>query len=362
MVAPAFDIDPTTLVAVQLVILAGVPAAFVLAVLRGGYARTGEVEELGAWLGSQESARPGLEEALGRALGDDSLRLLFPSPRAHGRLVDSHGRASQLSGPDSRRAAVDVELRGRPIASIDYDPMLVGDAELVRTAGRVVAVEVDRERLVVELRASEDALLRSRERLVEAADRERRRIAQDLHDGLQAQLVLLALSADGIARDPTSPESTRCAAAALRRRLDAAAEDLRQLVHSMMPALLIERGLYAAVGDLVDHIPVRTSLELAGTDEELSSTVEMTAYYVVAEAVTNALKHSDAHRLSIRLHRGDQSLDITVRDDGAGGASTRDGAGLRSLTDRLDVLGGVLTVESSPESGTHVHAVVPCAS
>jgi signal transduction histidine kinase len=157
---------------------------------------------------------------------------------------------------------------------------------------------------------------------------------------MQGRLVLLALEAQRIAGDPTASEPVTEAATSLRAGIDDAAGELRRLVHAVMPASLIERGLSAATEDLVDHVPVPTRLELGVEDGTLSPAVESTAYFVVAEALTNAVKHSHAHELAVRLALADGNLLIEIDDDGVGGAQPGHGVGLRSLADRVDVASG----------------------
>lgn len=361
VLAPLIGWSPEVRGAAQVVVVAGIPIAFALGVLRGGFARTGQLEELGTWLGSAGAARPALTGALARTLGDPSLRVVFWAPD-RGVYLDADGALTKLPPRSSDRAAVDIELEGRRVGAIDYDAVLVDDLDLVRTAGQVVAIAVDRERLTAELLASQDALRRSRARLVETADRERRRIAQDLHDGLQVQLVLLALQAQQVANALGTSEHTRTRATALRQGIDAAAADLRQLVHAVMPASLVERGLSAATEDLVDRMPVPTRLELGIVDGALPPSVESTAYFVVAEGLTNAVKHAEAGALSVRLVREGDCLLVEVDDDGVGGAAMNDGAGLRGLADRVDVIGGRLRVHSEAHVGTQLRAELPCGS
>ena len=156
----------------------------------------------------------------------------------------------------------------------------------VRAAGQVLALAVEAERLTAQLRAGEAELRRSRARIVEASDAERRRVARNLHDGLQVQLVLLALDAQQLAKDPDATTAMSEAAAALRAGIDAAAAELRSFVHAVMPAGLIERGLAAAVEDLADRMPIRTRLHthgLSAAESRLPAAVESTAYFVVAE-------------------------------------------------------------------------------
>jgi len=361
LVRPLTGVDPRTLVAVQLVAVGGVPLAFALGLLRGGFARTGEVDELAARLGFSDGGRPGVGAALAQTLGDPSLQLLFWA-EALGRHVDAAGTPTPLPTPGSGRGTAPVELPGRPVGAIVYDPVLLGDASAVRAAGRVVAIAVDHERLTAELLASEESVRLSRARIVEAGDRERRRIARDLHDGLQVQLVLLALAAQQLAAGADVSAVTRAGAVSLRAGIDDAAAELRHLVHGVMPAPLIERGLASAIEDLVDRVPVPTRLELDPTGGGLPAAVESTAYFVVSEGLANAVKHAGAGKLAVRLARAGELLVIEVSDDGRGGASIAGGSGLRGLADRVDALGGRFAVDSSVGQGTRLVAELPCGS
>lgn len=359
VLTPVFGLSDTRRAVVQLVVLGGVPFAFVLGMLRGGFARTGELEELGTWLGASDGSRPALTRALSRTLGDPSLALSFWVARP-GVFVDGHG-VPILRDPRPGRGLVPIDLDGRTVGAVHYDARLIADPELVRTAGRVVAIAVDRERLTAELRESQRALQRSRERLVDAADRERRRIAQDLHDGLQMQLVLLALEAQQLANAAGTDTATGERATRLRQRIDGAAADLRRLVAAVMPAALIEHGLGAAVEDLADRMPIPTTLELSIDGITPSSALESTAYFVTAEALTNAVKHARASSASVRLASDEGWLRIEVTDDGVGGANPGGGRGLRGMTDRIDVLGGNLLIASEPGHGTRIEVALPCA-
>jgi signal transduction histidine kinase len=243
--------------------------------------------------------------------------------------------------------------------SLRFTVAQVGAAALV--LGGVVAVVVDRERLTADLVASRAALRLSRVRILEAGDSERRRIAQDLHDGLQSRLVLLAMRAGGLVQSATDPVLARDAQE-LCAGLDAAITDLRRLVHGVMPAVLLERGLHAAVGDLADRMPIPVRLVVPEPVGSLPAAVETTAYRVVAEALTNALKHSGAADLEVCIERSAQRLWVEVRDDGVGGAVGALGSGLRGLADRVDGLGGRLSVTSPAERGTVVAAELPCGS
>jgi signal transduction histidine kinase len=219
---------------------------------------------------------------------------------------------------------------------------------------------VERERLTAELLASQEALQESRARLVEAADRERRRIAQDLHDGLQPTLVLLALDAQRLAFQPGTPAATAADATKLRERIDAAAGELRELVHAIMPAPLIELGLAAAARDLADRMPVPVDLDLR-LDGALPRPIATTAYFVLAEGLANALRHAMPTSVAVRLSSHAALLTVEVTDDGVGGAAPGSGLGLRGLIDRVEAVGGRLVVDSPAGHGTRITAQLPCA-
>lgn len=349
-----------TVFVLQLVAVAGVPIAFSLALLRGGFARTVEIEELGAWLGSAEAGRVPLVSAVARTLGDDSVRLIFWVPERPG-YVDVNGDAVELA-VGRQRGLVEIEVGGQRVGAIDYDTSLNADPAPVHAVGRVIAMAVDHERVTAELRASQQALRRSGARIVKAGDTERRRIARDLHDGLQVRLVLLAMQAQEIATSPRTSGETRTASVDLRAGIDAAAAELRSLVHAVLPAALIERGLGAAIEDLVDHVPVPTRLSMEVDGHQLSQVEESTAYFVVAEALTNALKHARPTAMEVRVSEMEDHLRIDVSDNGSGSARLQPGSGLRGLIDRVETLGGRLEVHSSPSHGTRVVAELPCGS
>ncbi len=245
----------------------------------------------------------------------------------------------------------------------------------------MIALALDRERLTAELLVSRDGLRRSRARIAAAADAERRRIARDLHDGVQGRLVLLALRARELSlRDDAGPEA-RVEAARLREELEGALAALRELVQGVLPAALVERGLGAAAGDLADRMPLPTTV--TACDDRFPPAVESAGWFVIAEALANAVRHANARALSVHVECAGGDLLIEVRDDGVGGAAlgpaarapggdtadsaglaaaTAGGSGLRGLADRLDVLGGRLRVDSPRGGGTRIVAEVPCGS
>jgi signal transduction histidine kinase len=196
----------------------------------------------------------------------------------------------------------------------------------------------------------------SRDGLVAAADEARGRLERDLHDGAQQRFVLASLllaRAFGAARGtPAEP-----LVAEARAQVERGLAELRDLARGIYPALLSTRGLAAALEGLADRSPLPVELEV--TRERAAATAEAAIYFTVAEALTNVAKHAHATRAVVRVDVEGETLSARVTDDGVGGADDNLGSGLRGLTDRLDALGGTLTVDSPPGGGTIIRARVP---
>lgn len=335
---PLLGLSLSTVAGSQTVAIGLIPFAFAVGVLRGGFARTAALEDLGLWLARGDRDPEAVRSAVAETVGDPDTRVVF---RVDDGYVDAGGLPVERAG----RAVARVVLDGAEIGAIFYDPVLVPDAPRVDAVGGVVAIALDRQRLVAELRAS-------RARVTEAADAERRRLARDLHDGIQARLVLLRLQAAG---------SIAVAPGGVVDGLDQAIDELRQLVHGVMPAMLVENGLGAAVEDLADRMPVPTAVDVR-VAADLPPVVQSTAYFVVAEALTNAVKHANASRLEVRVCRDDHDVHIEVRDDGCGGARMGGHGGLRGVRDRVEALGGRFELADLPGGGTRLRGRLPCAS
>jgi signal transduction histidine kinase len=225
---------------------------------------------------------------------------------------------------------------------------------------------------ITERRAAEEALRRhqieqarteelraSRVRIVEAADAARRRIERDLHDGAQQQLVLVSLTlkrAEARARGTPAEALVAEASEQLREGL----AELRDLAHGIHPAVLSEHGLSAALDGLVARSPI--PVELRVTPERAAPAVEAAIYFTIAEALTNVAKYAQATQASITIEVDDGTLVAEIADDGVGGASLAGGSGLRGLEDRLDAIGGTLTVHSRAGKGTTIRACAPMSS
>jgi signal transduction histidine kinase len=338
-------------------VFASIPIAVLAVLLQRRLARgavAGLVVELG-----ESATTVDLREALGRALGDPSLELAYWVP-ATARYVDSNGHPVELPEPETGRAATVVEREGETIAALIHDPALSENSELVQSVCAAAALTLENARLQAELRARLAELQASRARLVEATGSERRRIERDLHDGTQQRLVSIAMSlglaesklaADRPAVEPVLREAREALAVAL--------DELRELTQGIRPAILVERGLAAALDDLSRRagLPVRLSLGVSG---RLPEQVESAAYFVASEALTNAAKHSHASEVRLAAYQHEATLVLEVTDDGIGGAAPAGGSGLRGLADRVEALGGRLTVSSPPGRGTTLRAELPC--
>jgi signal transduction histidine kinase len=190
---------------------------------------------------------------------------------------------------------------------------------------------------------------------------ERQRLERDLHDGAQQRLVSLALTLR-LAREKleTEPGEAGRLLDRSREELDQALRELRDLARGIHPTVLGDRGLGAAVEALAVRAPLPVEVVSNLADGRLHEPVELAAYFVVSEALTNTAKHASATKASVALTEQDGRLAVQVRDDGVGGADVDRGTGLRGLADRVAAIDGRLEIDSRPGQGTIVRAVLPC--
>jgi signal transduction histidine kinase len=205
---------------------------------------------------------------------------------------------------------------------------------------------------VAELRAS-------RGRLVDASDAARRDIERDLHDGVQPRLVALLLNVS-MARRAGQFDGAPAVINDIEHELGEILRDIRALASGILPPALTDLGLEAAVTELTALMPFR--VEFSGPAERLPARAEVTAYFVIAEALTNAAKHADPSRVTVRVDVRGNRASVEIHDDGRGGANASGGTGLLGLADRVDTLDGRLTVASPVGLGTTVTAEFSCAS
>jgi signal transduction histidine kinase len=223
----------------------------------------------------------------------------------------------------------------------------------------VAALRIFASRAAAELerRRQAAALRRSRSRVIEAADAERRRVGRDLHDGAQQRLAavsnVLRAARRQLERGDQPDELLRLAA----EELGAAQVELRSLARGLHPVALAERGLRGAIESLT--VGADTAMTVDVTAEGVPEDVELAAYFLVSESLTNARRYAEASSVRVRIGPEDGALLVEVADDGRGGADPASGTGLLGLADRVDALGGTLEVDSPPGGGTRVTARLP---
>jgi PAS domain S-box-containing protein len=299
------------------------------------------------------------------------------------------GTPMPIEGPSVTRLVLDT---GRPARIDDYDVLSGTLAELSRELGIRSAVGVP---ILVEgqvwgaiMPASTDLplpadtevrlahftelistaisnaatraeLIASRARIVAAGDEARRRLERNLHDGTQQRLVALGLDIEALkskyALSPMKDELNR-----LQHDLDSVLEDIREISHGLHPALLSQAGLKSAIKALARRSPGRVELDLA-VDQRLPASIEIAAYYVVSEALANSAKHAAASLVRVVGGVADDRLRMTISDDGVGGAVFEAGSGLTGLVDRVEALGGRITLESRRGAGTTIAMILPLA-
>ena len=287
-------------------------------------------------------------------------------------LVFRTGKPARFDDYEGKQSEIAELVRQAGFQSTVAAPVTVGGqiwGAVVAGSNRPEPLPTDTEEhladfaeLVALALASADAreeLSRSRARLVAASDTERRRLERNLHDGAQQRLVTLALSLRlAESRLPAEPEAARAHITAAREELDQALEELRELARGLHPGFLTERGLATAIESLGGRAPIAVRIAV-DTGGRCNEAVEVAAYYVVAEALANAIRYSGAESVDVSVALQDGSLAVEVADAGRGGADAARGTGLRGLADRVEALGGRFEVESRTGEGTRVHATLP---
>ena len=347
----------------QGVVVLGLPILFLAGLLTGAFGRAGELREFLARVGDDSLQAGHLDVAVARALGDRSARVVYGFDAAGG-YFNADGSPAPI---DRHRTVMPVQYGGEVVGAIDYASNSVVDERLLDAVSRVCALAVDHHRVVAVLRAalldleeSAAALRQAQYRLVRASDVERRRIARDLHDGVQQSIVVLGLRVRSLSKGADDPDRVRATAADLQRGMAELLADFRALVHGIMPASLTDRGIVSAIKDLGERTALPLVLRSSGLSGRLPAEIESTVYFVILETVTNAVKHAAATGIWVDLQDSDGVLCAEVRDDGQGGAALDGGSGLPGLLDRVLALNGTMTVNSAAGSGTVVRVLIPC--
>lgn len=311
-------------------------------------------------LREREPVPGALSRAVGTALGDPAAQIGLWLARDE-LYVDDEGIATLPPPPGSDQVATQVNRGAEHLGILVHRrALLAEEPDLVDAVAHAAGVAFDHARLRAQVMVQLREVNESRARILAAGDAERRRVERDLHDGAQQRLVGLGLALRRL-RVRADRHGDAQLASELERTagdVQAAITELRELARGLMPPILSERGLLAAISSLAERSPVPTTVS-ADCDRRYPAPVETAAYYVVAEALANVAKHAVASRTQITVTNRVSGLEVLVADDGVGGARLAGGSGLSGLRDRVDAVGGHLSVTSDPGRGTRIVAELP---
>lgn len=303
-------------------------------------------------LGGQPE-RDTLRGVIGRALGDPQLEIAYWLPQEQ-LYVDDAGRQIDLTNPGPGRVLTRLDDGDEPLGILVHDAAVLDDPPLVAAVAEGARLAVSNAAMQAAARERVGLLLASRRRIVDAADAQRHRLQDELRTRIQRRLDDVAESIAELGRVGELPtaviEDLAC-------ELDRTHEDLDDFARGLHPRSVIDAGLGPAISQLASRLAI--DLELNVPAVGLRPPTAAAAYFVCAEALTNVAKHAGARRVSVDISADDVVTTITVADDGSGGADPGRGSGLVGLSDRVQTLGGTLTIDSRRGVGTRLHAIVP---
>ena len=309
------------------------------------------IEDLQRRVHTQDAQPEELESVLRTALRDPSLRVGMLVPGASG-FIDSSGAAVADTG------LVPVSLGGVQIGVLSGSEAT--GPGVLRVVASACASLVELTRLRAELAGALREVEASRTRLIQVGDAERRRLERDLHDGAQQRLVSLGMALRLAQRRlPQGGVDVNELLDQGVAELATAIAELRQIAHGLRPTSL-DDGLHAALTALTAKLPIPVNLDVV--PDQINDDVATTAFFVAAEAITNAAKYANASAINVRVTQTPTEVEVRVQDDGIGGATARAGSGLSGLADRVAAIGGSLRMTSPVGSGTTIQAVLPCGS
>ena len=334
--------DADVLLPYQLVLIAG--GLFALVDLRA--ARWSEASIAGLVVDLGERAVGGVvRNRIARAIGDPTLDVAYVLDESRPP-VDEHGQIVELPADRASRVVTPVDLAGRRLALLIHDPAVAADPSLIDAATGALSVAVANAQLQTTVRTSLADVEASTRRLLDAADTERRRLGAELRADVEPLL-----------REAADELRTAGAETTLVSRVDAVRAELFRLAGGLDPVLLERRGLVAALRELADHAGVPVSV--SAPDLRFPPELERCVWFTCSEAVANSLKHARAARLDIVVHAAGGVVEVTVSDNGTGGADPARGSGLRRLGGRVEAVGGTLAIRSPVGEGTRIVARLP---
>jgi signal transduction histidine kinase len=361
----------------------GVPTAFVVSVLRRRFTRARIADLLLRLRGPERVSS--VTDALRDVLDDPELEVIGWAPgarpdsaqadsaradsaradsaradsaRADSARADGAGQAPPVHRPDGGRLRLEVTASsGEQLAVILADPSLSASDDLVRAAVAATSFALENAQLEAVLADQLHEVRESRRRIIQAGIVERRRLEHDLHDGIQQGLqglhvMLAAAEAD------TTDEASRAFIGRIGKELALVIDELRDLAHGVHPGVLSQVGLAEAVRTMAGRYTVAIDVDLP--PGRFGENCELTAYYVIAESITNAIKHARAGRIAVQGAHRDGWLLVTISDDGQGGASATAGMGISGILDRVRGIGGEAELDSPPGRGTQIRVRIPC--
>ena len=300
-----------------------------------------------------------LRDALAQALRDPSLTLVYWLPE-FGTYAGLDGRPVVLPSDETGVATTLIDRDGAPVAALLHDGSLAEEPELLAAVTAAAEIALENARLHVELRARLQELRGSRARMVDVANKERQRLERNLHDGAQQRLVALSLELSLLGRDLSSDEGAQERLDRAQHQIAVSLAELREIARGIHPAVLTAHGLGIALEQLAALAPVRVRLAVE-TEGRLPEALEVAAYYLVCESLTNVGKYAQASSATVEVSRSRSRVLIEVTDDGIGGADTERGGGLRGIADRVEALDGRVRIWSPVGGGTRIRAEIPCA-
>jgi signal transduction histidine kinase len=343
------DAVATWMYEAAIVVTAGALAINLLSGRSARAAATGLVVDLAD---SQEPQA--LRDALARTVGDPGLEIAY---RVNHEWVDEAGRPVHLPVEEEsgERVVTVVEDAGKSVAALVHDPAALRDETLARSVAAAVRLALANVRLQTDVAARVREVAASRRRLVEAGDEQRRRLREQLRGGAEQSLAEVSRELSALAAGRGGEPAA--ALVELVTELHAARTDLARFAQGVHPKALTEHGLSAAIGELAGQAAVPVALDVPS--RRFPAAQEVAVFFVCSEALANVAKYAEASSVSIDIVETGQRLAVRVADDGRGGADPARGSGLRGLADRVEALGGTLSVWSPPGAGTRLDAELP---